>query len=217
MRDPTWTRSRVVLVDDQTIFRELLSELLLADGHRIEAQFSSVEDAVAGWPQTPIELVVLDVVLPDGSGLDLLARLGAPLRRTRVLLLTASERPEVVRRALELGVEGIVMKGAPLSELREAVRRIESGSTYFCAATQGLLREAARRPPATTLTPREQQVALLIARGLTSKEIAANLGVSLKTVTNHRVNLMAKLGLRKAADVTRYVIQSGMLSPDRSS
>ncbi len=205
---------RIALVDDQTIFREMVAELLSDPRHEIVGQFSTGEEALSALPNLAVDLLVLDVVLPDMSGLDVLRRLGAPLRRTQVLLLTGSERPEVVQQAVRLGVDGIVMKGMPLSELREAVRRIESGGTFFCATSQTLLRQVAQNPVTEGLTPRERQVVQLVAQGLSSKEIANRLGVSAKTVANHRLSVMAKLGVHNVAGVTRYAIEQGLINPD---
>ncbi len=205
---------RIALVDDQTIFREMVAELLADPRHDIVGQFGSGQEALSALPSLAVDLLVLDVILPDMSGLDLLRRLGAPLRRTQVLLLTGSERPEVVQQAVRLGVDGIVMKGMPLTELREAVRRVESGGTFFCATSQTLLREVTRNPVAEELTPRERQIVQLVAQGLSSKQIAERLGVSAKTVANHRVSIMTKLNLHNVAGVTRYAIEQGLINPD---
>lgn len=205
---------RIALVDDQTIFREMVAELLADERHEIVGQFSTAQDALAALPDLAVDLLVLDVILPDMSGLDMLRRLGAPLRRTQVLLLTGNERPEVVQQAVRLGVDGIVMKGMPLSELREAVRRIESGGTFFCATSQTLLRQVTQNPVAEELTPRERQVVQLVAQGLSTKEIASRLGLSAKTVANHRMSVMAKLGVHNIAGVTRYAIEQGLINPD---
>ncbi|MCG5055010.1 MAG: response regulator transcription factor [Myxococcales bacterium] len=205
---------RIALVDDQTIFRELVAELLTDERHQIVGQFSSGQDALSALPALAVDLLVLDVVLPDMSGLEMLRQLGAPLRRTQVLLLTGSERPEVVQQAVRLGVDGIVMKGMPLSELREAVRRVEAGGTFFCATSQTLLRQVTQNPVSESLTPRERQIVQLVAQGLSSKEIASRLSVSAKTVANHRVSIMAKLGVHNVAGVTRYAIEQGLINAD---
>jgi DNA-binding NarL/FixJ family response regulator len=202
-----------VVVDDQTIFRELVADLLASSGHEVVAQPHDVETAARQIPTLHADLLVLDVMLPDGSGLDLLHRLGAPLRRTPVLLLTASERAEVVQEALRLGVDGIVMKGVPLSELRSAIESVMRGQPYFCSASQRLLRPRLQGA-SDRLTPRERQIALMIARGLSSKDIAQRLDVSVKTVINHRVKLMAKLDAHNIADVTRYAIENGLIAKD---
>ena len=205
---------RIALVDDQTIFREMVAELLTDPRHEIVGQFSTGQEALEAIPDLAVDLIVLDVVLPDMSGLEVLRRLGAPLRRTQVLLLTGSERADVVQQAVRLGVDGIVMKGMPLSELREAIRRIETGGTFFCASSQTLLRQVAQKPVAEALTPRERQVVQLVAQGLSSKEIATRLGLSAKTVANHRLSIMTKLGIHNVAAVTRYAIEHGLINPD---
>jgi DNA-binding NarL/FixJ family response regulator len=131
-----------------------------------------------------------------------------------VILVTAHERSPIVREALEAGARGIVMKGTPLRDLRKAMEHVSAGGTYFCAATAELLRDSLSQPqPATALSPRERRIVQLVARGLSSKEIAAELGISTKTVSNHRTHVREKLGLRDVASFTRYAIEHGLVEP----
>lgn len=205
------SRTRIAIVDDMTIFRELLAESLTADGrYTLITQASSGEEALRLFASDPPDVMLLDVMLPDMTGLDLLERLGPRARRCRVLLVTASERPQVVKQALRAGVHGMVTKGTPLREFRVALDTVLSGGNYYCPTTARILREVAGQPALPdTLTSRERQIVQLIARGQSSKEIAQQLGLSVKTVSNHRLHIMAKLGVRNAAGVTRYAIDQG--------
>lgn len=207
--------TRVAVVDDQTVFRELLAELLVADpAYEVVGQFGTAEEAIAALPRLAPDLLVLDAVLPDRSGIDVLRVLGSALRRTHVLLVTAHEKPSLVRAAVEAGVRGIVTKGTPLRELREAMARVTAGATYFCSNTASLLRDSLQsRAPERPLSPRERQVLQLVARGLSSKQIASELGVGEKTVSNHRTHIRNKLGLRDVASFTRYAIEHGLVEP----
>lgn len=209
-------KTRVVVVDDQTVFREMLVEILGTDPrYEIVGQFGNARDAVAAFPQLMPDLLVLDAVLPDLPGLEVLEQIAPKQRRgTAVLLVTAQEKPALVRQALALGVQGVVMKGTPLRDLKEALTRVSSGGTYFCPTSSALLRRSAMEPsPSTRLSARERQVLQWVARGLSSKEIANELGISEKTVANHRMHIRDKLDLRDVASFTRYAIEQGLIEP----
>jgi DNA-binding NarL/FixJ family response regulator len=209
-------RTRVVVVDDQTVFREMLVEILAADPrYEIVGQFGNARDAIAALPQLMPGLLVLDAVLPDLPGLEVLEAIRPRQRRgISVLLVTAQEKPALVRQALSLGVQGVVMKGTPLRDLKEALTRVSSGGTYFCPTSSALLRRSAMEPAqGTRLSARERQVLQWVARGLSSKEIAAELGISEKTVANHRMHIRDKLDLRDVASFTRYAIEQGLIEP----
>ncbi|MDX2024579.1 MAG: response regulator transcription factor [Deltaproteobacteria bacterium] len=199
-------------MDDQTIFREMLAQILVTKlGAQIVGEFSTAAAAVAELPALAPALLVVDVVLPDGSGLDVVARLKNKLPHTRVLVLTASERLEVTQQASQLGVHGIVMKGVSLADLQTAVETVARGGAYYCPTSLRLLRLTTHGPAGDELTVREKQVAMMIARGKSSKAIASELQLSVKTVGNHRLHVMKKLGASNAADVTRHAIERGWL------
>jgi len=207
--------TRVAVVDDQTVFRELLAEMLAADpAFEVVGQFGTGREAVAALPRLAPDLLVLDALLPDQNGLDVLRTLRGRPRDMAVLLVTAHEKASLVREAVEAGVRGIVMKGTPLRELREALARVAAGQTYFCASTSALLQDSLRGPtPARKLSPRERQILQLVARGWSSKQIAHELGLVEKTVSNHRMHIRNKLGLRDVASFTRYAIEHGLIEP----
>ncbi|HEY6561252.1 MAG TPA: response regulator transcription factor [Polyangiaceae bacterium] len=201
----------ILIVDDQTVFREMLAEVLMASGMDVVCQAGTGEDAIRECQRLQPTVVVLDVVLPDTTGLDVLGALRRAGCRSHVLLVTAQEAPGVVREGVERGARGVVMKNAPLRELKEAIQRVAAGGVYFCSSASGLLHDGIQQGPSATLSARERQILLLVARGLTSKEIAAQLGVAEKTVNNHRANIRAKLHVRDVAGLTRYAISQGMI------
>jgi DNA-binding NarL/FixJ family response regulator len=205
----------VVVVDDQTVFREMLVEILDADPrYQVLAQFGSGSEVRKMLPKLAPDLLILDAVLSDESGIDALRAVRDQLRRTRILLVTAHEKVEVVQDALEAGAHGVVVKGAALSELKHAVEHVASGGTYFCATAAELLRQGVRsRATSVKLTLRERQVLQLVARGMSSKEIAQELGLTEKTVANHRMHIRDKLNLRDVASITRYAIERGWVEP----
>lgn len=208
--------SRIVLVEDQTIFRELLAEVLHQDNSRnIAAQCGEGREALECCERVDPDLVILDVVLPDMSGLDVLEQLLAWRRTLPVIMVTAHPRPAMVRQAVRAGARGFVTKSTPLSELRMAVDRVLGGGRYFCSVTSPILADALRDPASDgVLTGRQREILRLIARGLSSKEIADELSISHKTVANHRLQIREKLGLSDIASLTRYAIEQGLIEPN---
>lgn len=206
---------QIVIVEDQTIFRELLAEVLKADSrYDIAAQFSDGRSALEGCRKLVPDLVILDAILPDLSGLDVLSKLLEWRRSLPVVMVTAHARPALVQQAVKAGARGFVTKGTPLKELQEAVARVLAGGRYFCSVTSTLLAEALRSPAnSDTLSARQREIIQLVARGLSSKEIAQELGISLKTVANHRLQIREKLQLNDVASLTRYAIEQGLVEP----
>ncbi|HWO09286.1 MAG TPA: response regulator transcription factor [Polyangiaceae bacterium] len=206
---------RVMIVEDQTIFRELLAEVLAAEGrYAILGQFSTGLAAIEACPRLKPDVVILDAVLPDISGLDVLSRLLAVRPGLSVMMVTAHERPALVQDAVRVGAKGFVTKGTPLRELREGIRRVADRGTYFCSVTSAILASNLKSPPAEgELSPRQRQVVQLVARGLSSKEIADELSISVKTVANHRLQIRERLNLHDIASITRYAIERGLVEP----
>ena len=202
-----------MVVEDQTTLRELLQELL-ADhyGFTVDAAASGSEGLKLLGTQR-YTLVLLDLVLPDMHGFDLLERVSGS--EPRVVVLTAHARPAAVREAMERGAHAVVTKGAPLRELREAIDRVCHGGIYFSAETSELLREAAFTPERDEqLTTRQREILRAVANGLSSKEIAAQLSISEKTVSNHRARIMERVGVHDVASLTRYAISLGLVDPE---
>src|SRR5688572_13383979 len=183
-----------MIVEDQTIFRELLAEVLgAAGGYRIVGQFSHGAAAVEAYPRLLPGLVILDAMLPDMNGLDVLEQLQKLRRGLPVLMVTAYERAALVQQAVRLGAKGFVTKSTPLSDLREGIRRVASQGTYFCSVTSGILAQNLQSPLEDAgLSARQRQILALVARGRSSKEIADELSISPKTVENHRLVIREK-------------------------
>jgi DNA-binding NarL/FixJ family response regulator len=205
---------RALIVEDQTTLRELLSELLSAS-HEVEA-VATGESARALLKSQAFDLVLLDLVLPDAHGLELLSELRALPRRPRALILTAHAKASVVRDAMARGARAVLSKGAPLRELREAIEQVSAGGFYHCTETTRLLAEAAPEPErASQLTDRQRQILRAVASGMSSKEIASSLSLSEKTVANHRARIMERLDVHDVAGLTRYAMSLGLVDPSQ--
>jgi DNA-binding NarL/FixJ family response regulator len=204
-----------LVVEDQTILREMLVEVLSGDARVVAvAAAAGAEEALERVKRGAYDLVILDMMLPDGHGLDVLAEVKRFQPRARVVVLTAHPRPEVVQSAMQGGAHAIVMKGAPLRELREAIDRVLLGGVYYCATTSALVHGLARAPIGPEpLSARQRQILGRVAAGASTKQIAFELGLSEKTVSNHRSAIMQRLGIHDVAGLTRYAIHRGIIEP----
>ncbi len=205
-------RTTVVVVEDQTIFRDVIVEWLGArGGFEVVAAHANAADAARTLEARPIDVLLLDVGLPDEDGLAFLSRLAEDNPRF-VVLVTAHEEPWVLKAAMASRAHAIVMKGGPLADLGIAIDRVLAGETFYCRRTAELLRRSAARPsPLDALTAREREILVLVARGATSRRIADALGIREKTVQNHRANLMEKLDIRDVASLTRFAVANGLV------
>lgn len=219
--DSMLARSNLVLVEDHAILREGLRALLeLEPDLRIVGEAANATDAVATIDLVNPGLVITDIALPGGSGIELIGRLRMSRRQLKILVLTAHNSEEYIRAALNAGADGYVLKDATRADLLQAIRAVMSGQTYLCSSVtakvvSGYLHPKAEESPdsaAEQVTGREREVLTRVALGESNKIIARALGVSVKTIEKHRANLMRKLTLHNTAAVTRFAIRHGMLS-----
>jgi DNA-binding NarL/FixJ family response regulator len=210
---PEKNRPRIVLIEDHTMVRQLLAHLVREDlGLNLVADCTTVSDGLAVLMREKPDLAIVDWMLPDGRGFDLVRSAGPKLSRTRWLFISSNEQGHLVREAVSLGVHGFVMKRSDLGTLRTAISRVLAGEKYYCADSSRLLVEKMvdeGRSVAVNLTPREREVLCGFARGENPKLLAGRLGLSSKTVQNHLVMLKDKLGLHEPAELVHYAIKHG--------
>ena len=213
---------RVLVVDDHAVVREGIRHVLAGEpGFEVVGEAANGEQALALARSQRPDVVVLDVTMPGESGLRVAPRLRAAVPNARVLIMSMHENAEYVREGVRAGASGYLLKDSAAAELRLAVRAVHAGGTYFSThAALGLSGAIPPAPPAEPdppppappadgLTARERDVLGGIARGLTNKEIAGELGISHRTVESHRESLMRKLNIRTVAGLTRYVLDGG--------
>ena len=212
---------RVLVVDDHAVVREGIRHVLAGEpGFEVVGEAANGEQALALARSQRPDVVVLDVTMPGESGLRVAPKLRAAVPGARVLIMSMHENAEYVREGVRAGASGYLLKDSAAAELRLAVRAVHAGGTYFSThAALGLSGavvpapaadpEPPAPPTADGLTARERDVLGGIARGLTNKEIAAELGISHRTVETHRESLMRKLNIRTVAGLTRYVLDGG--------
>lgn len=210
------TRSvRVVIVDDHTFMRELMCRQLSRHGNAycVIADAGSGAGATAACKAHRPDLLVLDINLPDGSGVAAVPKIKRVSPQTRILLCTSFPRDEWIGEAASCGADGFVEKTNTWDDFMFAVDRVSSGHRYFASEpTRRAPRVTHRADLAERLTPREREVLKLLARGLPTKQIAAQLFISVPTVETHRGNLMKKTGARNAVGLVRFAIEAGLTS-----
>lgn len=209
--------ARIVLVEDHTMVRQLLAHLVREElGLNLVAGCTTVADGLAALLREKPDLAIIDWMLPDGRGFDLIRQAGPRLPRTRWLFISSNEQGHLVREAVALGVHGFVLKRSDLATFREAVRRVLAGEKYYCPASAHLLVEKMvdeSRAIGAGLTAREREVLRGFARGENPKVLAERLSISPKTVQNHLTLLKDKLGLREPAELVHYAIKHGYVEP----
>ena len=208
---------RVLLADDHVLLREGLQ--LLIDGEpdlEVVDQAGSGREAVERACALKPDVVVMDVSMPDGNGIESAERIKRECPSVRIVGLSRYADPGYVRRLFKAGATGYVVKRTSAAELVQAIRVVASGGTYLDAVVTPLVADArpggpAAQEPRDALTERESEVLRWIARGSSNKDIAAELNISVKTVEYHKARSSAKLNLRSRADIVRYAISQGWM------
>lgn len=212
------TDIRVLVADDHALVREGIRHVLDSEpGFDVVAEAANGREAVELALVHKPDVVVLDITMPEETGLKAAARLRELLPTARVLLLSMHDQAEYVREGMRIGTHGYILKDSAGEELRAAIRAVHAGGTFFSPAVVKRITSAptAESPTAATLlealTPRERDVLDGVARGLTNKAIAAELGISRRTVEAHRESLMRKLEIHNVAGLTRLALEAGLV------
>jgi DNA-binding NarL/FixJ family response regulator len=211
---------RVLVADDHTIVRTGIRHVLEGEpGFDVVGEASNGMEAFELATELHPDVVVLDISMPGESGLQIAARLGTVPSPPRVLILSMHDNAEYVLESVRAGAHGYLLKDTAATELRSAIRAVCRGESYFSPPVASRLSAAVRGEhetrvaPLEQLTGREREVLEGIARGRTNKEIAADLGISYRTVETHRESLMKKLQIRTVAELTRFALGAGIVEP----
>jgi DNA-binding NarL/FixJ family response regulator len=203
--------TRVVLVDDHSMFRSGV-RAELGESVEIVGEAATVGEAVATIRASKPDVVLLDVHMPEGGGLAVIAGVAADAPDTRFLALSVSDAAEDVIAVIRAGARGYVTKTISARELADAINRVADGDVVFSPRLAGFVLDAFRDSPSVSaidpeldqLTRRELEVLRLLARGYAYKEIAAELFISIKTVETHASNVLRKLQLSNRHQLTRW-------------
>jgi two-component system, NarL family, response regulator NreC len=208
--------TRVLIVDDHAIVRSGLKLVLEAD-EEIEpvGEAGNARDAIFEARALKPDVILLDVVMPDRSGLEIIPQLLQENPETKVLVLSMQDDPRYVREAFDAGANGYVLKEAADNEVVAAVREVAGGGRYVdpelgarLVAAESAERRRAEEDP---LSEREGEVLRLLALGHTNQEIAKQLFISVRTAETHRAHIMQKLRLSSRAELVRYALDRGLL------
>jgi DNA-binding NarL/FixJ family response regulator len=213
------SRITVLLAEDHEIVREGFRKLLDAEADiEVVGEAQTGRAAVALTRKLQPAVVVMDIAMPLLNGLEATRQILAVRPSSRVLILSAHSDDAYVRRALECGATGFLLKQASSHDLANAIREVHKGRPFFSPSIAKRFHASSRLPPKDRakrklddLTPRELEVLQLIVEGLANKQVAAELGISIKTVEKHRQNLMVKLDIHDTAGLTRYAIGAGII------
>jgi DNA-binding NarL/FixJ family response regulator len=205
-------RLRVLVVEDHAVVRRGLCAVLESAGQACVANVGTGTAAERAVQEHGLDVVLLDLGLPDVDGLQLLRRLQARAPKVAVVILTMHAEEEYVLRALAAGASGYVLKLAEPEAVVEAIGRAVKGELYIDpAVARPVARRAVQPPKPDPLTAREREVLERIARGLTNRQIAEELFVSLNTVETHRRHILEKLGVHSRAGLVAHALEHGLL------
>jgi two-component system response regulator NreC len=210
------TPIRIVIVDDHAVVRSGLRMLLDSeDGLETVAEAGTARDAIFEVRKHKPDVVLMDVVLPDRSGIETTPDVLKEAPEARVLVLSMEDDPRYVREAFAAGASGYVLKEAADSELVAALKQVAAGERYVHPALGARMAvaeaEAAARAEEDPLSDREREVLRLLALGHTNQEIAKTLFISVRTAETHRAHIMRKLRLTTRAELVRYALAQGLL------
>ena len=206
----------VYLVDGDHLVRAGLRSLIEStEGGRVVGEHDNARAAIAEIAEVVPDVVMLEVALPELSGLDAIRLVKQASPRSRVVMVAQQVAAHSVQHALDAGADGFVAKRSEPEELGEALRAVTRGERHLCPIAAETLTVAVRdgRPPRSRvdrLTPREREVFLMLAVGKTNKEVASALHVSLSTVKKHRENLQRKLDCHSSAELARLAVREGL-------
>lgn len=203
---------RILLADDHPSLRAGLASILNSQpGLTVVAEAGSGRETMEKASATSPDLLIVDLRMPDGDGIQTIKQLVAANPQVRILVLTTYDNEEDIFNALEAGARGYILKDTTREEIIEAVRRIHDGQRYLPPGIAARLADRMIRP---TLTPRELDVLRLVSRGRTNKEMAAAMFVSEETVKSHMKGLFHKLGVHDRAEAVGIALQRGLLRLD---
>ncbi len=211
-------KTSVLLVDDHAVVRMGVRTLLDSqEDFQVVGEAASAHDGLSEAKRLKPDIVIMDITLPDISGLEAIGQLKEISPKSRVVVLTMHEDKDYFFRAMQTGAAGYVVKGGDSEDILSALRAVREGGIFLHPLlAKSLVTEYLREGESSqieNLSARESEVLRLIGEGLVNKEIAARLSISITTAQTYRTRIMEKLGLHTVAELTRYAIRKGIIQP----
>ena len=219
------SRKSVLIIDDHPLFREGLKSITAGDRHfAVEGEAGDSRSGLAMAKKIKPDVALVDISLPDESGMQLTRRIREALPDTRVMIISMHSKIDYIVEAFQAGATGYVVKESAASRLIQGLHAIIQGEYFLDSSISHEVVERLMKSPVREarvsdtdygrLTPREQEIMRMLAEGLPKSEIADRLCISIKTVENHRSNIMKKLDLHSAMDLVRYAAKLGLIDID---
>ncbi len=218
-------KKTILIVDDHPLVREgLISILKSAAGYEVVGQAGNARDAIRMVKNLKPDLVLLDLALPDKSGIELSREIRNISPPTRIMIVSMHSKVEYIVKAFQAGATGYMVKESATEKLLQGIEHVVNGEYFMDGSVSHRVVEKLMQTPEKemkitdaayeTLTPREQEITVLLAEGYSAKETAAKLFISPKTVENHRTSIMNKLGLHSTLELVRYAARLGLIDVD---
>ena len=218
-------KKTILIVDDHPLVREgLISILKSAAGYEVVGQAGNARDAIRMVKNLKPDLVLLDLALPDKSGIELSREIRNISPPTRIMIISMHSKVDYIVKAFQAGATGYMVKESATEKLLQGIDRVVNGEYFMDGSVSHRVVEKLMQTPEKemkitdaayeTLTPREQEIMVLLAEGYSAKETAAKLFISPKTVENHRTSIMNKLGLHSTLELVRYAARLGLIDVD---
>jgi DNA-binding NarL/FixJ family response regulator len=218
-------QKNIIIIDDHPLFREGLKTIISRDDRfKVVGEAGSGHEGFEMVKRLKPDLVVIDISLPDQSGIQLARDLRERLSEIKILIVSMHSKIDYIAEAFQAGATGYVVKESASERLLQGLKSVAKGDYYLDSSVSHAVVENLMKSPLkaakitdadyATLTPREQEVMRLLAEGLSSKAVAEKLFISPKTVENHRANIMNKLGLHSTIELVRYAAKLGLIDVD---
>ena len=209
-------RTRLLLADDHALIRQGIKELLQKQGFEVVCEASNGQEALRLAEKVQPDVAIVDIGMPVLNGVDTAREMRKASPKTAVILLTQHAESQYVAEALRAGVKGYVLKSQAADDLVHAIHEVCKRSVYLSPKISPAILDAYRSKSGASEDPlsgRERQVLQLVGEGKSTKDVALQLGISVKTAESHRARLMKKLGIHETAGLVRYAVRHGLIQP----